>query len=284
VTGPALVRVERLPETGGGPSRFGRHIEHDTRSLPFAAPVLPRSAILSVHWPRAVGPFDQGADITVAGVVYHGLSSCTGNAAVGWLATANSTRPGLATFRGRPVDEALAVQVYCRGTALDRFPGRFPTQDTGSSGIAVVKALVELGAAAGYRHGFSLQAALSGLQAGPVLAGVPWFGSMNQPDADGRIRVDMSSGLVSGHEICVDRLDMQAGRVWFTNSWGPDWCIGGGAWLTLEDFGRLLSADGDVTIPQPMPVLQPGAASAAPAGCLGQLVSRFTRKNPPATA
>jgi len=277
MTAPPQIRVERLPETDGRPLRLGRHIEHDQRSLAFAAPALPRSAIRSVSWPRAVDPFDQGADITVGGTVYHGLGSCVGNAAAGWLASGNTSRPGAATVHGQPVDETLAVTLYSAATGLDSVPGRFPTQDTGSSGIGGAKALVKFGFATGYRHAYSLQAALSAMQTGPVLIGVPWYESMFEPAPDGGVRVDRASPLAGGHELCLNRLDMDRRRAWFPQSWG-DWGLDGWGWFGLDDLAALLADDGDVTIPTPITV----GAPAARRGCLARLAGRLRHRPPTA--
>src|SRR5436309_8591515 len=99
--------------------RLGRQVVHDPRSWGYPAPMAP--AIVSVRHKRLVPIFDQG-----------NLGSCTGNAAVGCV----STRPF--THRGT---EKEAVDTYAAATHLDRVRGVYPPDDTGSSGLAVMKVL-----------------------------------------------------------------------------------------------------------------------------------------------
>jgi hypothetical protein len=264
VTQPGQVRVEKLGERSRNPYRLGRHIEHDPRSFGFAAPVLPRSAILSRKWTRRVGVFDQGD-----------WSSCTGQAAAGWVATDNAARPGLTEVDGVPVSAGWARDVvYHLATTFDQFlPDVFPPTDTGSSGIGAAKALKSLGLCTSYRHPFSLQAGLSEMQTGPVLLGLPWHNSMWEPDPAGRIRVDTSSGLGGGHEVLADEVDVDLERVWIQNSWSASWGQDGRAWFALDDLATLLAADGDVTAPVPAPAPAPAPPAA---GCaLGPITRMF---------
>lgn len=242
-----MTEPHRLLEEPDAPRRLGRHVQHDPRSLRYAAPVLPRSAIQSKRWTRRAAVWDQGQ-----------LGSCTGNAAAGWVGTDNSSRMGLVETGGRPVDEAFARDVvYHLATTLDEFPDQWPTVDTGSSGLGAAKALRSLGLCSSYTHAFSLQALETALQSGPVLVGIPWYNSMFTPGPDGVVPVDASSGLAGGHELCVDELDLERGVVGFTNSWGTGWGEGGRGYFRLEDLAALLADDGDVTVPaapaQPTP-------------------------------
>lgn len=262
MTQPDQPRTVRLGERARSPHRLGRHIEHDARSYGFAAPVLPRRALASKRWARRVPIWQQGD-----------LGSCTGHAAAAWLATDNATRPGVTAHRGIPVDHDYAVLLYSRATDLDSFPGRYKPEDTGSSGIAAAKALREAGAAVGYRHAFTPGAVLTALQTGPVMLGLPWYASMFNPTADGRIVVDAGTGLAGGHELLADELNIIMGRVWVQQSWG-EWGVDGRGWFTLSDLAALLDADGDATIPTPAAVTQ-SDTQPAPGGCLGRLAKAF---------
>lgn len=216
--------------------RLGRHVAHDSRSLRYAAPVLPRSALVSQHWTRRSPILDQGS-----------IGSCCGNAVAGWLATDTLDRQGRAD-----VTEATALDLYHRATVLDEFDGVWEPDDTGSSGLGAAKALQQTGQCGAYAHAFTLQALTSALQSGPALIGISWYESMFDPDGDGRIRVLSSSGLAGGHELLVDQVDVQGGvpmKVWVTNSWGTGWGVEGRGWLTASDLAWLLADDGDVTMP-----------------------------------
>ncbi len=230
--------VRLMPESGGAPHRLGRHAFHDPRSLAYAAPLLPRSAIVSKRWTRRAAIMDQGD-----------TGSCTGNAAASWVATDNAARVGLTAVPTGPVDESFARDLYHRATLLDSYDGTWEPDDTGSDGLSAAKALKQVGLCSGYTHAFSLQALESALQSGPVMVGIPWYNTMFRPEADGRIVVDTGSGLAGGHELLVDQLDVQAGRVWVQNSWGASWGVAGRAWFRRQDLADLLADDGDVTVP-----------------------------------
>jgi hypothetical protein len=270
VTQPADIRLERLGERSRNPHRLGRHIQLDPKSLRFAAPVLPRSAIRSQHWTRRAAVFDQGD-----------LGSCTGQAAAGWVGTDNAARLGLVSTAHGRVDEAFARDVvYHLATQLDEFDDEWPTIDTGSSGLGAAKALVRLGLCSSYTHAFSPQALETALQTGPVLVGVSWYNSMFDPGPDGVVPVDTDSGLAGGHEFCVDELDVVNGLVGFCNSWGTGWGSGGRGYFKLADLARLLAEDGDCVIPaaptSPAPAPPPDWDQPA-AGCLGQITHAFRR-------
>lgn len=239
---------------------LGRRKQHDPRSLAYALPVLPKSAVQSVDWTRRAPVFDQGD-----------LGSCTGNAAAGLVATDSAARTGYTsvTVSGNvlPVDESLAVQVYSLATQLDEFAGAYPPDDTGSSGLGAAKALVKLGLASKYSHAFSLDALKSALQSGPVMIGIEWLNSMFEPASDGTVPVDRRSGVAGGHEFVVSAYDASVGRFRMDNSWGESWGAGGSAWFREADLRWLLSQDGDVT--------QPAFAAPSPAPPTGITAQGF---------
>ncbi|GAA2760700.1 hypothetical protein [Actinopolymorpha rutila] len=252
--------------------RLGRHVEHDERSLAYAVGVLPRSAIKTVHWDRRIGILDQG-----------NLGSCTGNAGTGLIGTDSTARQGLVkvditadgaaasqgtfTVGSYPLDEDFAVRLYSLASRLDEFPGNYPPDDTGSSGLGVAKALKALGLATSYQHAFSLNALNATLQTAPVMIGIPWLNSMFEPDSNGLITVDKSSGIAGGHELEVNGLDVDANTYTLTNSWGTGWGVDGVGYLKSADLKWLLSQQGDVTVPtwalvtpDPKPDPDPGTA------------------------
>ncbi|WP_225840323.1 hypothetical protein [Streptomyces sp. NK08204] len=248
------MNIEHLPERDG-PYRLGRHIEHDPRSLRYAHGVLPESALKPVQWQRRVPVFDQGQ-----------LGSCTGNAAAGVLATDSAAGPGATsvTVKGvaRPVNEALAVDLYKVATTLDGISGSYPPDDTGSSGLGVAKALKGWGLASGYTHAFSLSALKSALQAGPAMLGIVWLQSMFNPKSDGSLPVDKSSAVAGGHEIVCSGWD--GSRFRLDNSWGASWGDGGSCWVAEADMQWLLSQQGDVTVPALTRAPRPTPAPADP--------------------
>jgi hypothetical protein len=264
--------------------KLGRNFRIDSRSL--AYPYEPVSQIQTDgDWKRHVAPFDQGE-----------LGSCTGNAAIGCMATS----PYYETTMRSPVDQMLAfsldevgaVDCYSKATELDTYPGTYQPTDTGSDGTAVAQALKNAGMISGYTHAESGKLARLALGEGPIIVGMKWFNSMFEAGADGRMTVDRTSGLAGGHEIVFDGIDVGAGRAWFTQSWGENFGVTrdgvpGRAWFTFDDFDALIDDEGDATVftlrtaPAPTPVPVPPVPDPGP-GCddqtLWQALHHFARE------
>jgi hypothetical protein len=215
-----------------GVHRLGRHVEHDPQSRAFSAGT---AAIKTVMYKRHTAPFDQGD-----------LGSCTGNAMVGVLMTEPLWVPG------RNLTEADAVKLYKAATKLDSIPGNYPPNDTGSSGMAVMKAAVKAKYIAGYAHSFSLDQLLGSLSLSPGILGITWYTSFDAAKPDGECPLTAGAKVRGGHEVQLIGIDVKKKRVWCINSWGPTW---GGlkngtfyfSWKTLEE---LLNQQGDATFPR----------------------------------
>lgn len=247
-----------LDETPGDGGRLGRNIEHDPRSRDFPVAEAAPKTLTSVLWTRRVPPFDQGD-----------IGSCTGNAAAGVVATDNSVRqgklsvvlPGAVKYFNlaageHAVDEELAVAIYTLNTRLDSYPGAYPAQDTGSSGLAAAKSLVKLGLASGaYKHAFSLSGLTTALQQGPAMIGIPWYSGFDKPDTKTGV-VKLSGTVRGGHEIEVIGWDKDTGYFTLPQSWGESWtkfvphaCAGKGGYFQIStpDMTRVLKEQGDST-------------------------------------
>jgi hypothetical protein len=224
--------ITKIIKESEGAGRLGRHVEHDPRSRAFSAGT---AAIKSVRFKRHGSAFDQGE-----------LGSCTGNAMAGVL----MTEP--LWVRGRNLTEANAVALYKAATRLDNIRGKYPPDDTGSSGLGVMKAAVKAKYIAGYSHTFGLEHLLGSLVRSPGILGINWYSSFDAPMPDGQCRLTSSAKVRGGHEVQLFGIDADKKRVWCYNSWGPTW---GGrkngtfyfSWNTLE---RLLSEQGDATFPR----------------------------------
>ncbi|MEK6443614.1 hypothetical protein [Pseudonocardia sp. T1-2H] len=210
--------------------RLGRHQVHDPASRAFSltSTALPVQPVMHT---RHVPIFDQGQ-----------VGSCTGNAGIGMLVTGPN-------WRGKVYTEADAVELYHEETLIDdrEIPGHYPPDDTGSAGIYSAKALKARGLISGYRHGFTVTAALAELALRPITVGIPWLNSMFEPAKDGVVPVLHRSGVAGGHQICFDGIDPGVRRVRFANSWGAGWGKDGWGFLSYTDFAWLLSQGGDVT-------------------------------------
>jgi hypothetical protein len=228
--------MQRIPEHPGA-GRLGRHIQHDSRSWAYAFNTTGLK-IQPVRHVRRIPVFDQGE-----------LGSCTGNAAVGAL----GTNPLFDTVPAADLtlNESYAIQIYSEATKLDDDPDCYPPIDTGSTGLAVAKALQQQAMIYGYQHTFSLGDMLKALTLSPVIVGLNWYDSFDKPTADGHIKITKGAQVRGGHEVCADEImNNETGHfVGFTNSWSATWGANGRFYLSLDDVSRLLTEDGDVVIP-----------------------------------
>ena len=228
---------------------LGRNVHHDSRSRRYAFNTA-GITLTSVRHARHVLAFDQGQ-----------IGSCTGQAGEGALAT----DPFFATLPNETFDEAAAVALYSAATKLDDAPGSYPPDDTGSSGLAVAQALKAQGKVSGYQHTFTLADALKALVVTPVITGINWYSSMDEPSSSGLVAITSDAYVRGGHELALDEIDATNSLVWFTNSWGTSWGVDGRASMSFSTFGRLLDEQGDVTVftpitsPAPTPTPVPGA-------------------------
>lgn len=209
--------------------QLGRLVEHDERSRAFQAVRAPQ--LVSIEHKRRNGALDQGD-----------IGSCTGNALVGCLDTPPFTHSRLG--------ERTAIKLYSLATQLDSFPGSYPPDDTGSSGLAVCKAAKQLRYISAYHHAFGLQHALEALVLGPVIVGIDWYDSFDDP-VGGLLTISPDASVRGGHELEVNMINVEHQLVGGWNSWGNSWGLHGRWLMSWDTLGRLLSQDGDCTVPIP---------------------------------
>jgi hypothetical protein len=224
--------------------RLGRHVRHDSRSLNYeflARDAQPKRR--NTFWHSNTKPLQQGK-----------LGSCTGNSAAQWLNTVFAFPARRRVRNGRYLTQSDAVHLYSLATTFDRWDGAYPPVDTGSDGLSVAKAGVQLGYLDSYSHTFSFQALQATLEMTPVICGTVWTKSMFNP-YNGLVKVGPinASNSAGGHEYMGCGIDWNEGVCIFRNSWGDtrDWpgCKPGGYFaIKFADFQRLLAAQGDVTV------------------------------------
>jgi hypothetical protein len=218
-----------LPETPVEGKRLGRHVLHDPRSRDFPAPKAPK--IISVQHTATGLPLDQG-----------NLGSCTANALCGALDSAPDFQGG------SPLNESRAVKLYELETKLEGKP--YPPNDPGGTGLMVCKAAKEEGLISSYQHAFGIEHALEALVLRPVITGLNWYTSFDEPDPQtGEVKIAPGATVRGGHEIVADEIDASKQLVWFWNSWGSGWGMGGRFCMGFDTWGQLLSERGDVTVP-----------------------------------
>jgi hypothetical protein len=223
--GVVEVHLDEHPVAG---KRLGRHVHHDPESLGYAAEQAP--AIVSVTHKATGLPLNQGE-----------IGSCTANALCGALDSA----PDFAG--GTPLKETDAVDLYELETKLEGEP--YPPNDPGGSGLMVCKAAKQRGLISSYKHAFGIEHALKALVLRPVITGIQWYTSFDTPNAEGLVEQAPGATVRGGHEIVADAIDAEKQLVWFWNSWGTQYGVGGRFCMSFETWGQLLKEQGDVTVP-----------------------------------
>jgi hypothetical protein len=219
-----------IPEQVMHGKRLGRHIVHDPRSRDYPADTAP--AIISVTHAAAGLPLNQGD-----------IGSCTANALCGALDSAPDFKGGT------PRNEHDAITLYELETKLEGQP--YPPNDPGGSGLEVCKAAKELGWISSYKHAFGVEKALLALVLHPVITGINWYTSFDTPSPEGLVAIAHGATVRGGHEVVADQIDAPNKLVWFWNSWGTAFGVGGRFCMSFDTWQQLLEQTGDVTVPEP---------------------------------
>lgn len=214
---------------------LGRVVEHDERSRMYQATLA--HAQRSVLWGHHAPVLDQGE-----------LGSCTGNAMAQLLNT-DPFAKSRGAVRAGYLNEQDALKLYHDATVLDGFPGTYPPDDTGSSGLGVAKAAKKEGYITGYKHAFGLTHFLSALQVQPIIVGTDWTNGMFKPNKKGFVKP--TGSVAGGHEYLALGVDYATQTITFLNSWSSSWGQQGRFFMTFASFGDLLGSQGDATAPVP---------------------------------
>jgi len=227
--------------------RLGRNLWLDARSLAHMIEndvAAMSGPIRNQSWERMIAILDQGQ-----------VGSCTGNAGTGALGTqpfydkvGASVLPAASDAKAC---EQFAVQLYADATVVDGYPGEYPAEDTGSSGLAICKVLKARRTITGYRWARSPYGLLQLLQRGPVLQGMPWYNAFFDPADKAFIDADphwSSSGLAGGHEVEAIAVELDTNDVFnsvitYANSWGTKWGDGGYFRMRLRTYEALDGVD-----------------------------------------
>ena len=85
----------------------------------------------------------------------------------------------------------------------------------------------------------------------PVIFRITWWSSFDKPSSTGYVSIKRGAYVRGGHEVVAVGIDVSAKRVWFYNSWGASWGLKGRFCLSWATLTRLLSEQGDCTVPIP---------------------------------
>lgn len=207
-------------------NRLGRILNHDPRSLAFAAAIpVDRS-----NWrDKSIRLYDPSRNPNQQ------VGCCTGCAKAMQLNALGNTKPGV-------LGMASALALYGIATGIDPFPGTYPPDDTGSSGLASCKAAQQFLGAGRYEWEFrGADGVISQVMAGRVMSvGTRWDNNMFEQDEDGRIHP--GGGEAGGHQYVIrgywKSRDWALGRCW----WGEDFRD---FWIARTDLDDLLRDNGD---------------------------------------
>ena len=229
--GPVMELLTERPGAG----RLGRHVHHDPASRAYAVEAATSARPRTVVWPRYNAILNQGD-----------TGSCTGQAMAGWLGCAPHATPATAA----QYDEVFAVSLYSAATRLDNFPGTYPPDDNGSSGLAVAKVAHRRGLISSYGWAFTTLGLLHALQHSPVLVGVPWFERFDEPDSHGQVHI--GGEIRGGHEFLIRGYDASAQLLLCDNSWSERWNapMHGSFSMSLDTWAQLREQQADVTVPR----------------------------------
>lgn len=150
-------------------------------------------------------------------------------------------------------DAAFArEQVYWQAQQNDPWPGgAYPGATPQYEGTALIfgaQVLKDLGYLREYRWAFGLDDLVLAVgYKGPAVLGVPWYEGML--DIDSRGLINVRGEEVGGHAILCNAVNVPGRTFTLTNSWGPDWGIGGRCRVSWDDMEKLLHANGEACIP-----------------------------------
>jgi hypothetical protein len=230
-----------IPEVKVHGKPLGRHVFYDPQSRRFPADLAPAVKNASHAFAVDALPIDQLQ-----------VGSCTGEAAIAVLDSVPHWAPGQPTLGQSDAYNAYSLEQQLMGY------GPFPPADNGGSGPEVCQALKKAGVIYQYQHATTLEEALLALVPRPVMTGVNWYTSFDEPSSAGLIEIAPGATVRGGHEFMVFQILLRERLVGCLQSWGPTFGVGipslgirGGVfYMSFDTWNTLLSQQGDVTIPR----------------------------------
>lgn len=216
--------------------RLGRRFEPDSRNALFPVrALLPRAAYetpISKTW-NILRVLDQGAE-----------GSCVGHG----IAHEMLSDP----YPDETIEEKDALGIYHFAQMLDDYPGE---NYSGTSVLAGVKALTSsYDGVDSYRWASSLNDIVATIgYHGPVVVGTNWYDSMYTPapyttGTEEASQVTVKGEVAGGHCYLLRGVDIENKQFVLQNSWGLSWGVKGAAFISFDDFDRLLHENGEACV------------------------------------
>lgn len=219
--------------------RLGRQVVHDPRSRRFAFPLTAVDLPTQPFRHRLYNPRTTPRQR---------VGCCTG---VDQMVKCNA----LGNRRiGVVLGMAEAERLYSRASQIDPWPGSWPPEDTGSSGLAACKTALDQGLITRYEWLFAgarqVLAALvggAGRKGRCVGVGTWWTSEMFRPDPQTQL-VRPTGARVGGHQWTITGWEPKykafEGLCW----WGTEFGANGRFRIRFEDLDALLADDGDAHV------------------------------------
>lgn len=245
--------------------RLGRHLVLDPRTLAYQRPYSGEPIKPADHEPGL--PVLDQEDLTDQGIyvseLYEGmenltaLGSCGGNSgtevAAALLTAQEALAAGLDTTDAVAA-EKFAIGVYADATACDQWNDvTFPSDDCGTSGLAIAKVLKKRGIADSYTTATTAEAIARDLAHGTLLYGTPWYQAWFDPTGTDALLDDIkgweASPVAGGHLVTVTalekvafhrsgRLDPKRTIIRARNHWTASWGDRGSFRMSLDLYQK----------------------------------------------
>jgi hypothetical protein len=148
----------------------------------------------------------------------------------------------------KQTDASMARVLYWEAQKIDpwdggSYPGASPFYE-GTSVLAGVKVVQELGYMESYRWAFGIEDLILGVgYNGPAVLGINWYEGMYNTDSDGYIHP--TGNKVGGHCLLCRSISIKKQHFILRNSWGKGWGINGDCYISINDMKKLLEEDGE---------------------------------------
>jgi hypothetical protein len=245
--------------------KLGRHLVLDQRTLAYQRSYCGEPIKPADHEPDL--PVLDQEDLTDQGILlsqmFPGMSdlpalgSCGGNSgtevAASLLTREEAAAKGLDTSDAVAA-EKFAIGVYADATACDQWNDvQFPTDDCGTSGLAIAKVLKARGISDSYTTVKTAEEFARDLGHGTALYGTPWYQAWFEPVGPDALLDDITgweaSPIAGGHLVTATalervafhrsgRLDLKRTIVRFRNHWTSSWGDNGSFRMSLDLYQK----------------------------------------------